>query len=156
MLTEIPVDQEEQLVSQDEPTQKEKDAEILKNITEVGLSQIKVFHMVGFFQIGVMLRDLINQKPAEEISKIERSIPIFLHNDVVEKIEIFSKAAKINRQQLLRNIVHVGIDQLDLLFKTGFVPTVMAFEKVGDAIKDLISDGEKAHNFIKDGKIISK
>jgi metal-responsive CopG/Arc/MetJ family transcriptional regulator len=128
--------------------------QLLKNITELGLSQIKTMYMVGFLQIGVMLRDLLNPNPeVEETGKIEKSIPVYLDNDLVEKIDKYSKAAKINRQQLLRNIVHVGLDQLAILFNSGFAATYLTLEKVGDKIADLIKDGEKAHHLINDNKL---
>jgi predicted DNA-binding protein len=124
---------------------------LLRNITEVGLDHLKAFRMVGFFQIGIMLRDLKEPKKVETPNKIEKSIPVYLPNELVEKIDEYSQAAKLNRQQLLRNIVYVGLDEIELLFKTGIAPTVLMVDKIGQAISSLIKNGEKAHRLINDG-----
>ena len=126
--------------------------QLLKNMTEVGLDQIRKYDRVGFLQVGIMLRDLLSSnkpKPADT-GKGERAIPVYLRDDLVEKIDLYAEKAKLNRQQLLRNLIKVGIDELEMLAALGIVDTVLLVEKLKGKFKSLIKDGEDACQFMKD------
>lgn len=74
-----------------------------------------------------------------------------LDPEVVEKIDYYSKKYDIPRSKLMRNLIVVGLDDMNILHKAGILKAVQFKEKVVTTIKNLIKS-EKIY-VGKDGRL---
>jgi predicted DNA-binding protein len=67
-----------------------------------------------------------------------------LDSEVIEKIDFYAKKYDIPRGKLMRNLIIIGLDDMNILHKAGIFQAVQFTDKVVTAVKNLIS-GEKIY-----------
>jgi predicted DNA-binding protein len=67
-----------------------------------------------------------------------------LDSEVIEKIDFYAKKYDIPRGKLMRNLIIIGLDDMNILHKAGILHAVQFTDKVVTAVKNLIS-GEKIY-----------
>jgi len=120
--------------------------QLVVNMLTEGGGQLRLLKRIGIFQIGLAIRDIkipgiTPSKPSEEI---EKPIPIKIDEKLLEEIETLAEQAGLSRHQMMRNIIHVSTEELEMLMKSGIGPAVLIYESLKDSLKGIISDGEKA------------
>lgn len=121
--------------------------QLLKNMTEVGLDELKAMNRYGLFQLGITLRDFFTgDSPPSQIDGPQKSIPVYIRNDQIELIDKYAQRGKFNRQQMLRNIIDVATAELELLMATGIGPAYLLGAKLKDIFNKVIESGEHAFN----------
>jgi len=120
--------------------------QLILNMMTEGTRQLKLLKKIGIFQVGLAIRDIkipgfATSKAAEDADK---PIPVKIDEKLLEEIEALADRAGLSRHQLMRNIIHVSVEELELLMMAGIGPAVLIYESLKDSLKGIISDGEKA------------
>lgn len=88
--------------------------QVAKNLITTGLDDVKTFERLGFLRIALALRDI--QKPQEGNSFLgEVPLTVRLDLDNLGQLDKFSDRFDLNRQQLLRNLLKVGVEEAETL-----------------------------------------
>lgn len=74
-----------------------------------------------------------------------------LEPEIIEIIDSYAKKYDIPRSKLMRNLIIIGLDDMNILHKAGILKTIQFKDKVITTIKNLIK-GEKIY-IGKDGKL---
>ena len=116
---------------------------LMRNLIEVGMKGIHASSYVGLFQLGVAIRDLFNLRKKVEPGE-EKPLPLRLDEKLLEKIDLYAKRGDLSRNQLIRNILQIGIEEIEGAQRVGLLQLSLWMRDVENAIKRIISNGEKA------------
>jgi predicted DNA-binding protein len=130
--------------------------QLIKDILEVGVDEVKRLDVVGLFQLGIMARDLheaikgklgIATKAMNEGEG--KPIPVKLSESFICKIDDLAKRGGISRHQLMKNFIRVGVEELGTMEKLGIIKAASMIRDLGKGFKiicDLGKDAFKATN----------
>ncbi len=123
--------------------------QLMRNLIEVGIGGISVASKVGFFQLGVVIRDFLNLKDKPKPGK-EKPIPLKLDVALLDKIDSFAERGGLSKNQLMRNLITVGVEELERASLIGVLQLGLWMRDVENSIKKIIQDGSKAAQAVKD------
>lgn len=116
---------------------------LMRNLIEVGIKGISVASKVGVFQLGVVIRDFLNLRHKPGPGK-EKPIPLKLDSTLLDRVDTFAERGGLSRNQLMRNLIHVGVEELEGAARVGVLQLGLLMRDVEDSIKKIIQDGSKA------------
>jgi len=117
--------------------------QLMRNIITVGMDGLSMSSKVGLFQVGLAIRNLLNLPPKNEVWE-EKPLPLKLDEKLLEKIDAFAKRGDLSRHQLMRNLIHVGVEELEGAARVGMFQISVAIVDIASAVKKIIQDGQKA------------
>ena len=125
--------------------------QLMMNMMDVGLDQIKVLKMLGFFKIGLLVRQVSEKNGMghswEETGELKPT-PVTLKETTWDLLDKLSETGDISRHQLVRNIIYVGVEQLEGYGRVGIFQINDACKWLGNAFNEIIEDGQKALNAV--------
>jgi len=125
--------------------------QLMKNMMDVGIDKINVLKMLGFFKIGLLVRH-INEKSGKTHSWNEtgeiKPASVTLNETTWDILDKLSEAGDISCHKLVRNIIYIGIEELELYGKVGVFQINDACKWLSNAFGEIIDDGQKALNAI--------
>jgi len=124
--------------------------QLMVNMIDVGISEISMASKVGFFQVGLAIRDLLKLKQKPEPGE-EKPLPLKLDLKLLAKIDKLAERASLSRHHLTRNLINVGIEEMETLSKIGVITVSVWLRDFGEAVKKIVKNGEAATNAVKDG-----
>lgn len=83
--------------------------------------------------------------------KNPKTITFRIEDDQLELIDKYCKKMKINRSQLIRNLINAGLDDLKLMEKTGLLALAMKGRDLLDIVRTSIDDDRYE---VKDDKLV--
>jgi len=87
----------------------------------------------------------------KKIKMKEKALAVKINESEVDRLDYWADKAGINRSQLVRNLIGMGLDDLDLLDSIGFVTLAL---KGVDLLESVKSSFRKKNYKLKDGKLI--
>ncbi len=120
---------------------------LMKNMIDVSLDEFTTLRALGFFKVGMALRDLQTRfwKPhVWRTTGDEKSIPITLSEDELSTIDRYAEECDLTRSQFMRNLIYLGIEELEFFKGIGFFKLNDAYNRISDTIKGIINDGQRA------------
>jgi predicted transcriptional regulator len=125
--------------------------QLMMNMVDVGLDQIKVLKMFGFFKVGLLVRQMSEKSGMghtwEETGELKPA-PVTLKEKTWDLLDTLAEAGDISRHQLVRNIIYVGIEQLESFQKVGLFQIKDACILLKKSFNEIIEDGQKAMNAV--------
>jgi len=96
------------------------------------------------FYCQIQKGDFMTERESKQYS-------VQLDTEIIKKIDYYAKEYNIPRSKLMRNLIIIGLDDMNILHKAGVLKTIQFKDKVVTTIKNLIK-GEKIY-VGKDGKL---
>lgn len=124
--------------------------QLMRNMIQVGVNGISLASKVGLFQIGLAIRDLLDLRKKAEPGE-EKPLPLRIDEKLLDKVDAFAARGGLSRHQLMRNLIHLGIDELEGASRVGVLQTSVWLRDLEEAIKKVIRNGSKAAHAVKHG-----
>ncbi len=121
--------------------------QLMKNMVAVGLDHLKAFKTVGFFKIGLLLRQVDEKRGKVESWKETgetKPVPITLDEETWQLLDRYSEALEISRHRLMKNLLYIGVEELEVLGKIGAFKINDACKRLGKAFNEINDLGVKA------------
>lgn len=121
--------------------------QFMRNLVGVSLDQFTTLRAVGFFKVGLAVRDLQEKlgKPSDwKASSDEKPIPITLSESELELIDRYAAEADLSRNQFIRNLIYVGIEEVEIFKRIGAFQINDACVWLSKAFSEIIDNGHKA------------
>ena len=67
--------------------------------------------------------------------KNKKQVALYLTEDEIEKVSKYSELYGISKQQLLRNLISTGLDEISILRKMGIMSLALVFRSVGERFR---------------------
>lgn len=125
--------------------------QLMINMVDVGLDQINVLKKLGFFKVGLLVRQISEKSGMAHTWKETGELkptPVTLKEATWDHLDNLSEAGDISRHKLVRNILYVGIEQLESFKKVGIFQINDACKWLKKAFIEIIEDGQKAMNAV--------
>lgn len=124
---------------------------LMKNMVEVGIDEVGVLKRFGFFKVGLLIRQ-VSEKSGfghkwKETGDLKPT-PVTLEDMTWNRLDKLAEEGDISRHQLVRNLIYVGIEQLEGYRKVGAFQINDACIWLGKSFKEIIADGKKAMDAI--------
>lgn len=130
--------------------------QLIVNMMGVGVDQLRTLKQMGIIKLGLLIRDLQKPKPeASEDPATEKPIPVKLDEKMLAEIDLFAEQIGISRHQMMRNILHVCIEDLELLKNLGFVHMAKLADSLKGTFLKIFEDGKTALEAVQGGKLPS-
>jgi predicted transcriptional regulator len=127
--------------------------QLIKDILEIGVAEIKDLEFVGLFQLGMMVRDLhknLKGKLGIAIKTINegegKPIPVKLSESFISRLDELAAKGNISRHQLMKNLINVGVEHLSSLEKFGIIKVAHMIRDLNKGFKTICDLGKKAFN----------
>lgn len=121
--------------------------QLMRNLIEIGIKGINLSSKVGLFQIGLAIRNLSNEPPFVEAGE-EKPLPLKLDEKLLAKLDSFAERSDRSRHQLMRNFIHIGVEELESAARFGAFQLAVVLRNFGYAVKNIIKDGERAREAV--------
>ncbi|MFA5516862.1 MAG: CopG family transcriptional regulator, partial [Desulfuromonadales bacterium] len=92
--------------------------QLMRNLIEVGMDAISIGKAVGLFQLGLMIRDMFDVQMKPEPGE-EKPLPLKLDEKFLAKIDDVARRGDLTRHQLMRNLIHVGVEEVEAAARIG-------------------------------------
>ena len=125
--------------------------QLMHNIIEVGIDAIEFSSKVGVFQLGLMIRDLLDLR-RKPVTGGETPLPLKVDEKVFAKVEMFAEKSDLTRHQLMRNLILVGIEELEGSARVGVFQLSVALRDLGGTVKKIVKDGQRAISGAQDAR----
>lgn len=125
--------------------------QLLKNMLDVGVDELKDLKKIGLFKLGVLARDVAewcNLKISDPVTG-DKSVPVTLDETFVDILDDLASQADLSRAQLMRNLVRVGVEGLETMDKVGVLKLMTIIRELPDYFRAVCNDGENAVKAIK-------
>lgn len=132
--------------------------QLLKNLLDVGVDELKDLKKIGLFKLGVIARDVAEwcNLPLSDPVTGDKSIPVTLDEAFVAILEDLASQADLSRAQLMRNLVRVGVEGLEAMDKVGIIKLMTIIRELPDHFKSVCKDGENAVNALRNAANLNR
>jgi predicted DNA-binding protein len=121
--------------------------QLMKNMVNVGLDQLKVLKKIGFFKVGLLVRQVSEKSGMAHTWKETGELkptPVTLDYTAWDHLDKLSEYGDISRHKLVRNIIYLGIEQLEGYGRVGAFQINDACKWLKKSFVEIIGDGQKA------------
>jgi len=126
--------------------------DLIRNILEITVDDIKDLKQVGIFQLGMMIRDLqhgiedkLGLKQKTKNDGEGKPIPVKLTEEFIEQLDQLAGRADISRHKLMQNFIKVGLEEMVFLEKTGALKVATILRDLVKGFKKIYDLGKKAY-----------
>lgn len=124
---------------------------LIHDMIELTIDIVQRGRSIGFFQMIIIIKKLTRKIASlsgvtiENVEEEERTIPIRLSKDYLERLDDLAKQADRTRHYLMRKFIEVGADELDKLYNKK-VPASngLMMRHLKKRLDSLCKEGEKA------------
>lgn len=121
---------------------------LMKNFIQVGIEELEEMKSIGFFQLGLMVRDVgeaiqLGKMISDQVSG-DKPIPIKIDDDYIDRLDALAEKAGLSRHQLMKNLLDVGVIEFETMDKVGVMSLMLLARDLHGAFKRISSRGEKA------------
>lgn len=124
---------------------------LIHDIIEETIKQVEFGRRIGFFQMIILTKKLalkiidLSGVTIEKDEQEERTIPIRLSQDFLDRLDLLAKQADRTRHYLMRKFIEVGADELDRLYnKKVPVSHGIMMQHLKKRLDSLCKEGKKA------------
>jgi predicted DNA-binding protein len=126
---------------------------LIHDILEKTIEELEFGRRIGFFQMVILIRNLarkinlLSDTAIDKVEQEERSIPIRLSKDFLDRLDELAKQTDRTRHYLMKRFIEVGADELDKLYnKKVPVTNGLMMRHLKKKLDSLCKEGEQAYN----------
>ncbi|CAH2031720.1 hypothetical protein [Trichlorobacter ammonificans] len=123
---------------------------LMVNLLTTGIEEIEALEYVGIFQVALIIRnateskDKADSRKSDENKASEMPIPLRISKAIVDRLDRLADRGDIKRQRLARNILEVGLEELETAKKYGLTHLAKKIRDMHDLFTDVLSMGRQA------------
>lgn len=120
---------------------------LISNLLTAGIPEIEKLEHIKLFQLAILVRDIkegISGKKArqdEEKKLKEMPIPIRIDQSLVPTLDRLAKRADLTRHHLARNIITVGLEELECARRLGLTHIMITVRDIHELFAKFLEDG---------------
>jgi predicted DNA-binding protein len=116
--------------------------EFAREVIIEGFNVLNVFDRIGFVRLVIIIDSLIVEPFTKE--KMQRNIDgkamtFTFDSDLADKMDKLAKKGGISKSQLVKNLLEMGIEDIEKIDKEGLMTLVKLMEKVGSNLRERFS-----------------
>ncbi|SKA13252.1 hypothetical protein SAMN02745119_02777 [Trichlorobacter thiogenes] len=123
---------------------------LMVNLLTTGVEEIESLEYVGIFQVALIIRNATESKEKAESRKSddmkpsEMPVPLRINKAIVDRLDRLSVKVDLKRQRMARNILTVGLEELESARKVKLTNVALAIRDIHDLFKNALEVGKNA------------